>query len=70
MKNIFLVINKEKVYAYFVSIFTIVILFFMSNMISSDFDSYEETSTNIVSNNTNFNNITINTNSYVNGSKK
>ncbi len=70
MKNIFLVINKEKVYAYFVSIFTIVILFFMSNMISSDFDSYEETSTNIVSNNTNFNNTTINTNSYVNGSKK
>ena len=70
MKNIFLVINKEKVYAYFVSIFTIVILFFMSNMISSDFDSYEETSTNIISNNTNFNNITINTNSYVNGSKK
>jgi len=70
LKNIFLVINKEKVYAYFVSIFTIVILFFMSNMISSDFDSYEETSTNIVSNNTNFNNITINTNSYVNGSKK
>lgn len=70
MKNIFLVINKEKVYAYFVSIFTIVILFFMSNMISSDFDSCEETSTNIVSNNINFNNTIINTNSYVNGSRK
>ena len=46
MKNMFFVINKEKVYAYIVSILTIVILFFMSSVLNSDFPS-EKTSANI-----------------------
>lgn len=46
MKNMFFVINKEKVYAYIVSIFTIVILFFMSSVLNSDFTS-EKTSANV-----------------------
>ena len=49
MKNIFFVINKEKVYAYIVSILTIVILFFMSSVLNSDFTS-EKTSANIEQN--------------------
>ncbi len=52
MKNIFLVINKEKIYAYIVSVLTIVILFFMSNMINSDLRDAEVTSSNIIENNT------------------
>ena len=51
MKNMFLVINKEKVYAYVVSIFTIITLFFMSNIINSRFDESEETSANMSINN-------------------
>lgn len=47
MKNMFFVINKEKVYAYVVSILTIVTLFFMSYVLSSDLGTVEETSTNI-----------------------
>ena len=47
MKNMFFVINKEKVYAYVVSILTIVTLFFMSYVLSSDLGTLEETSTNI-----------------------
>ncbi len=47
MKNMFFVINKEKVYAYVVSILTIVTLFFMSYVLSSDLETVEETSTNI-----------------------
>ena len=43
----FFVINKEKVYAYVVSILTIVTLFFMSYVLSSDLGTVEETSTNI-----------------------
>ncbi len=46
MKNVFLVINKEKIYAYVVSILTIVTLFFMSSMINSDFKDTESVSTN------------------------
>jgi len=50
VKNIFFVINKEKVYAYIVSILTIVTLFFMSYMLNSDLSTVEETSTNIEEN--------------------
>lgn len=47
MKNLFLVINKEKVYAYVVSILTIVALFFMSSMLNSELIESEETSITI-----------------------
>ncbi len=50
MKNMFLVINKEKVYAYVVSVFTIITLFFMSSIISSNFTESEETSSNAMIN--------------------
>ena len=50
MKNMFLVINKEKVYAYVVSVCTIITLFFMSSMINSNFTDAEETSSNIALN--------------------
>lgn len=43
----FFVINKEKVYAYIVSILTIVTLFFMSHVLNKDLSNMEETSTNI-----------------------
>jgi len=49
LKNMFFVINKEKVYAYIVSILTIVILFFMSSVLNSDF-TFEKTSTDIKQN--------------------
>ena len=51
MKNLFLVINKEKIYAYVVSIMTIVVIFFMSSMINSDLDETEITASNIVETN-------------------
>ena len=44
MKNIFWVINKEKVYAYLVSVVTIVILFFMSMNINNDITTKEASS--------------------------
>lgn len=50
MKNLFLVINKEKIYAYVVSILTIVTLFFMSSMINSEFKDTETTSSNSINN--------------------
>ncbi len=46
----FLVINKDKVYAYIVSILTIVTLFFMSSVLNSDLIVTDETSTNIEQN--------------------
>ena len=46
----FFVINKEKVYAYVVSILTIVTLFFMSHVLNSDFSNVEETATNVEQN--------------------
>lgn len=52
MKNIFLVFNKEKIYAYIVSIMTIVAIFFMSNLMNSDLENTEVTSANDVQNNT------------------
>ena len=53
MKNFILVINKEKIYAYVLSICTIITLFFMSSVIVNDFDTTEETSTNIIENEVN-----------------
>ena len=44
----FFVINKEKVYAYVVSILTILTLFFMSNILNSDYTDVEQTSVNSV----------------------
>ena len=46
----FFIINKEKIYAYVVSIVTIVILFFMSTVMKKDtsFEGIEETSTNVI----------------------
>ena len=46
----FFVINKEKVYAYVVSILTIVTLFFMSSILNSDYTDVEQTSVNIEEN--------------------
>ncbi len=48
MKNFILVINKEKIYAYVLSICTIVTLFFMSTFINKNFDETEQTSSNLV----------------------
>jgi len=50
LKNFILVINKEKIYAYVLSICTIVTLFFMSNFINNNFDESEVTSSNVVEN--------------------
>ena len=59
MKNFIWVINKEKIYAYVLSICTIITLFFMSSFINKNFGDTESTSTNIVENteNTSTNNI-------------
>ena len=51
MKKIFFVLNKEKIYAYIISVMTIVTIFFMSSLINSDLKETEATSTNIVENN-------------------
>lgn len=48
LKNVFFVINKEKVYAYVVSILTIVTLFFMSHVLNTNIGGSEETSANVV----------------------
>ena len=57
-KHIFWVINKEKIYAYVVSVCTIVALFFMSNLMNISFGETEETISNITENVTynNYNN--------------
>lgn len=46
----FFIINKEKIYAYVVSIVTIIVLFFMSTVMKKDttFEGVEETSSNVV----------------------
>lgn len=46
----FFVINKEKIYAYVVSVLTIVILFFVSSFFDSDIKDTQSTSSNIVEN--------------------
>ena len=45
-----MVINKEKIYAYVVSVLTIVILFFMSSFLNSDIKDTQSTSVNIEKN--------------------
>ena len=51
MKNMFFVVNKEKIYAYVVSIMTIVTIFFMSSLINSDLKETEVTSSKTTDNN-------------------
>lgn len=67
LKNMFLVINKEKVYAYLVSIVTIITLFFMSHLLNTDLSNSETTSTNIEQNvdeqNESCNNVSVENNS-------
>ena len=53
MKNFIWVINKEKIYAYVLSICTIITLFFMSSFINHNFKDTESTSSNIIENNLN-----------------
>lgn len=68
MKNIFWVINKEKLYAYAVSMLTIITLFFMSSILKTDFndEQFETTSSNaIVENITEENNVINEINTYV-----
>lgn len=55
MKNRFFVISKEKIYAYVVSVFTVVTLFFMSSVLNSDLLDTGETSSNVVEVNNNQN---------------
>ena len=55
MKNGFFVISKEKIYAYVVSVFTVVTLFFMSSVLNSDLLDTGETSSNVVEVNNNQN---------------
>lgn len=50
MKNFIFVINKEKIYAYVLSICTIVTLFFMSSFINNNFEDAEVTSSNVIEN--------------------
>ena len=47
MRNFFLVINKEKIYAYIVSIFTICTLFFVSGVVHKEIDKTEVTYSDI-----------------------
>ena len=51
MKKRFLVISKEKLYAYVVSVFTIVTLFLMSKVLNSDLIETEQTTSNKIENN-------------------
>ena len=50
LKKLFFVLNKEKIYAYAVSILTIVTIFFVSSLINADLKNTEFTSSNIVEN--------------------
>ena len=58
MKNLFLVINKEKIYAYVVSVMTIVTLFVMAGMLNTDFKNTEPVSSNIIEDKNINNNLT------------
>ena len=73
LKNMFFVINKEKVYAYVVSILTIVTLFFMSHVLNTDITGSQETSANTVNEqNLNYNinsNIGVNENTDISENK-
>lgn len=52
LKKMFLVFNKEKIYAYVVSIMTIVTIFFLSSLINSNVNETELTSSNSTETNT------------------
>lgn len=69
-KHIFWVINKEKIYAYVVSVCTIVALFFMSNLMNISFGETEETTSNITENiiDNNYNNTEKSKNEIINNS--
>lgn len=47
----FFVINKEKIYAYVVSVLTIIMLFFVSSFFKSDIEDIKPVSSNLVLNN-------------------
>ena len=46
----FFVINKEKIYAYVVSVLTIIMLFFVSSFFKSDIEDTEPVSSNSIQN--------------------
>lgn len=46
----FFVINKEKIYAYVVSVLTIIMLFFVSSFFKSDIEDIEPVSSNSIQN--------------------
>ena len=46
----FFVINKEKIYAYIVSVLTIIMLFFVSSFLKSDIKDTEPVSSNVIQN--------------------
>lgn len=46
----FFVINKEKIYAYVVSVLTIIMLFFVSSFVKSDIEDTEPVSSNVIQN--------------------
>lgn len=56
----FFVINKEKVYAYVVSILTIVTLFFMSTVFKQDLSDVKETGATVTNNITTTNDLVSN----------
>ena len=53
----FMVIKKDKIIAYIVSLSTVAILFVMSTMITSDKNEIMHTSTNLITNKKNISNI-------------
>ena len=44
----FLVISKEKIYAYVVSVFTIITLFMMTGVLNNELNETDKTSSNLV----------------------
>ena len=50
MKNFIWIINKEKIYAYIISVLTVVTLFVMSTMINRNLNNSEMTGANVVEN--------------------
>ena len=50
MKNFIWVINKEKIYAYILSVFTVVVLFVMSAMLNKNLENTDVTGANVIEN--------------------
>ena len=48
MSKKFLVISKEKIYAYVVSVFTIITLFMMTGVLNNELNETDKTSSNLV----------------------